>query len=614
MPRTLSKSDFKLACTCITKLYYREHGYPDTRDDNEYLAMLAEGGYMVEQLARLRHPEGIAMPFGGDPAFAAAETTEHLRQQDVTLFEATLLSGRKQARVDILRKRGNRFDLIEVKSKSLDLVAKFDNPAGPFRSKVKRDGRYPLLAPWIPYLEDVTFQVLVLQELYPDADITPHLLLVDTSRETTVEGLPAFFDIRRDVEIDGRRRDLDVRYTGDPDTPAAREILVQVDVSAEVAELMPSVVERAARFVALYADDVRREQEPISYSCSKCEYRLHDASLPNGWRECWAELANPAPHIFDLYMFGNNKINGERLGDVMIGQKKTRLLDVDSALLIKKDGTPTAASVRQIKQLECAETQQPWASPQLRVALDQWQWPLHFIDFETSAIATPYHAGMRPYEMVGFQWSAHSFAAPDAPPAHREWLNTHDTWPCLEFVETLRGAIGDSGTVLMWTAHEQTTLKKIYDQMMRYEVGSPALRAWIDTLVNGRLVDMNRVCLDTFMHPGMGGRTSIKVVLDALWKADAVMRQRFADWMGGDAFAVPDDSGPYRELPTVTIDGVDLDVSEGTGAMRAYQAMLYGAERHNPAMVEAYRDLLLRYCKLDTMAMVLIWDHWRRVG
>lgn len=49
--RTLSKSDFKLARSCATKLYYRELGYPQSTDDNPFLDMLAEGGYMVEQLA-----------------------------------------------------------------------------------------------------------------------------------------------------------------------------------------------------------------------------------------------------------------------------------------------------------------------------------------------------------------------------------------------------------------------------------------------------------------------------------------------------------------------------------------------------------------------------------
>ena len=69
---------------------------------------------------------------------------------------------------------------------------------------------------------------------------------------------------------------------------------------------------------------------------------------------------------------------------------------------------------------------------------------------------------------------------------------------------------------------------------------------------------------------------------------------------------------PYEGLPTITIDGRVLDVADGIGAMQAYTAMLYGAERNDPAICAAWRELLLRYCKLDTMAMVLIWDYWRR--
>ena len=42
-PRTLSKSDFKLARSCDAKLFFRENGYPDNRDMNPYLALLAEG-------------------------------------------------------------------------------------------------------------------------------------------------------------------------------------------------------------------------------------------------------------------------------------------------------------------------------------------------------------------------------------------------------------------------------------------------------------------------------------------------------------------------------------------------------------------------------------------
>src|SRR6266480_3076111 len=45
MKTYLSKSDFKVARTCATKLYYKKLGYPSIRDDDQYLQFLADGGY-----------------------------------------------------------------------------------------------------------------------------------------------------------------------------------------------------------------------------------------------------------------------------------------------------------------------------------------------------------------------------------------------------------------------------------------------------------------------------------------------------------------------------------------------------------------------------------------
>jgi hypothetical protein len=183
-----------------------------------------------------------------------------------------------------------------------------------------------------------------------------------------------------------------------------------LDVSSEVNELMPSVAAEAARFVALRAGgEVTREQAPIAFSCNKCEFRVGRDEPRHGLRECWGDLADPSPHIFDLYTLGLNKFNAEPVGDTMIREGKTRLMDVDRSKLVKKDGAPTSKSVRQNRQLDCAESGLPGISPGMKVSLDAWTWPLHFIDFETSAIATPYHAGMYPYELVGFRGSCQTF-------------------------------------------------------------------------------------------------------------------------------------------------------------------------------------------------------------
>jgi hypothetical protein len=52
-------------------------------------------------------------------------------------------------------------------------------------------------------------------------------------------------------------------------------------------------------------------------------------------------------------------------------------------------------------------------------------------------------------------------------------------------------------------------------------------------------------------------------------------------------------------------------VTDGVGAMRAYQDMLFGLNRDNPEIRDSMRDSLLRYCELDTAAMVMIWKYWK---
>ena len=69
---------------------------------------------------------------------------------------------------------------------------------------------------------------------------------------------------------------------------------------------------------------------------------------------------------------------------------------------------------------------------------------------------------------------------------------------------------------------------------------------------------------------------------------------------------------PYATLPPLPIGDKEELVNEGTGAMRAYQAMLYGKADSTSEMKETWKRLLLQYCELDTMAMVIIFEHWWR--
>jgi len=217
---------------------------------------------------------------------------------------------------------------------------------------------------------------------------------------------------------------------------------------------------------------------------------------------------------------------------------------------------------------------------------------------------------MRPYGLVTFQWSCHTVDASGATPRHAEWLNTTDLWPNTSFASALRQTIGDSATVLTWSGYEGSTLREIDRELDHFNSTEPGLSAWIDNVVANRIVDLHDWAEDDFYHPGMRGRTSIKVVTDALWRADPAMRDQFTSWTGQ---AVSESEDPYNALPALTINGFPQDVREGTGAVRAYEAMMYGVEKDDQVAKDAWCKLLKQYCKLDTMSMVLIFEHWRRI-
>ncbi len=257
--RTLSKSDFKAARSCDAKLYYRELSFPSTKDNDPYLAMLAEGGYMVEAMAKLQFPDGIALSYGRDTAADAAATMEHLAKENVTLFEATLLVGNRLARADIIRKVGSGVHLIEVKAKSIDGAENAKRLAAGqpnvFRNKTRP---FAISAKWRDYLEDVAFQCALLKTLLPNANVSPFLFLVDKSSAAISEGLNRNFKIVREATVGGSGRVHHVEVVGAAERVRAEKLLTLFDVTAEVEEIAGDVEEVAVRLESSLNPELRR--------------------------------------------------------------------------------------------------------------------------------------------------------------------------------------------------------------------------------------------------------------------------------------------------------------------------------------------------------------------
>ena len=132
--------------------------------------MLADGGFQVGELAKLMYPDGVDVKTK-DVAAAITETSELLKRDAVTIFEPAIVHEGFLVRVDVLIKRGNVFEVIEVKAKSY---------SGDASEMVGARGG--IKSNHLPYLQDVAFQKYVVQNAFPGSTVTAHLLMPDKSK------------------------------------------------------------------------------------------------------------------------------------------------------------------------------------------------------------------------------------------------------------------------------------------------------------------------------------------------------------------------------------------------------------------------------------------------
>lgn len=200
--------------------------------------------------------------------------------------------------------------------------------------------------------------------------------------------------------------------------------------------------------------------------------------------------------------------------------------------------------------------------PSLHRWLDELQYPLHHLDFETFMPAVPLFDGTRPFQQLPFQYSLHVQRSPGAAPEHREFLSEGTGDPRPAFVERLLEDLGPEGDILAYNAtFERQRLQELARDLPEHATALHALVA--------RIKDLHTPFkAGWYAAPSMNGRTSIKVVLPAL-------------------------------VPHLRYD--DLTVQEGDSASRLFLQLVTG--RYTGDVMQLRSDLLA-YCCLDTLAMV----------
>ena len=633
-PRYLTKSRFKSALECPTKLYYYgKKDYANLMNDDEFMQALCEGGYQVGELAKYYFPSGHDIKSLGYEE-SLAETNALLEQENVIIYEAAIQFEHTFIRVDVLKKEGKRIELIEVKAKSFKGKDEFVTAKGDFITRG-----------WFPYLADVAFQTWVMQRALPGHEIVPFLMLTDKNKKSTVDGLNQLFRIRKDAR--GR---MEI-FPAKPVTPASMgdPVLLQIDVSEFVHQIMTgspfpdnkkSVEElksfeaRIAEYGNYYSKD---ERYPITTGtkCKGCEYKnTARPDLKSGFHECMAvslgtRFDPDVPTIFDIWNFRKSKTLMDQ--GVFSLQELKDLPDYDFYL-----------NDRQLLQVDLAlaDEKSEVFAPELRNEMNSWNFPLHFIDFETSMVALPFTKGRKPYEQVAFQFSAHTLHK-DGRMEHHEWIDTNQgVFPNYEFVRQLKAVLDkDDGTIFKYSPHENTVLNQIKTQMLDDDESKYGdLIEWIETItswdeggVKGsgyrNMVDLLQMVRRYYYHPDMGGSNSIKKVLPAVMTGDAVKKKYskpldFGTHLKGRVlWELNPETGkpenPYHLLPgqygdlDLNQDELileDANIQEGGAAMMAYAKMQFTDMTDEER--EALRNALLQYCELDTLAMVMIYEHW----
>ena len=655
MPTYLTKSKFKLAAECPTKLFYTgKPEYINNKIDNPFLEALADGGYQVGELAKYYYPNGHHVhTLNYDEALE--QTSKLLEQDEVTIYEAAVKHNNLFIRVDILIKRGLFIKIIEVKAKS---IGEKENP---FLNK-KGD---KVLAEWKPYLFDIAFQRYVVRSAFPSLTITSYLLLTDKTATTPTEGLNQKFQIsiddkkRKGVSVSSSlsKEDLSVKLMRRIPVDVECDLICNTKVGDDQRGV--SFINQIKKYSEGYSGDIKIK--PIlKKECRDCEFRASQEDLNNGYRsgfhECWKEQLNwtdkdfEKPNVLNIWNFTpKNKFIQQ--GKIKFSQ----IYEEDINPKFESGDGKLCTKQRQWLQIEKVNNNDTsvWIDKVgLKAEMDSWTYPLHFIDFETTAMAIPFNKGRHPYEGVAFQFS-HHIVYEDGRIEHKgEYINAErGIFPNYEFIRRLKGALGqDKGTIFKYSPHENTYLNMIHEQLQVDKAviaDKEELCDFIQEISHSKnksdyswcgerdMVDMLNLVKWYFYDPATNGSNSIKQLLPAILNSSDYLKDKYSKPIYGTEqipshnfknkvwVEIEEGNGivkdPYSLLDPMFQDADKCDqlisssdeIKDGGAAMTAYAKMQF--EEMSDYERDELTNSLLQYCELDTLAMVMIYEAWKEM-
>ena len=675
MPKLFTKSAFNQAVECPMRAYYyrngKEYAYHYAGPDG-----IAEVGDQFGALACVYEgvpDENIIRRGGPNPieaqAKSIADTLDLLRKGNVDIGEAAFATDKFLVYVDILHKRGDKLEIIEVKSKCI----------GANETPYKIDEKGNISSKYLDKILDVTFQKYVIQQFikthseFSHLKVHASLMLVNSDAVCDIDSLSSLLRIKF---IDGGHREIecvpDIRERLKGGNRIDRMIDVDDVCNKIIADEIPNIKEDwfdgcFVKFVEKVADMYVNNRKDycncrFSAQCFKCPFYADEGQkdskgnvLQNGRAECFQNL-------FGVDIVGKALINETKGGigngglptslknGAWLEKKKFLLSDIDENEYVPtENATPEAFQKRaalsnnDLRYLHVHSTKTGCNEPTFlkeaaKAEMSKWNYPLHFIDFETYQGAVPLFKGNHPNEEIAYQFS-HHIAYEDGTFKHAgDFISLEPgKFPNFEFVRELKRQLEkDNGDIFRYDIHENNILNAIRVQLINSnEPDKDDLVRFIEDITHGGkknkktglhdcdgardMKDLKVITQKYFYHPSMGSSNSIKQVMPAILHSDPYFREKYGD-----------DMDPYHNLPSLDVfaeevkkEGnafpADFDDSDvwnadkqiNKGGISKLDYVLLQAGRFNKLHAEAVRRASLKYCELDTLSMVRIWEYFR---
>lgn len=208
----------------------------------------------------------------------------------------------------------------------------------------------------------------------------------------------------------------------------------------------------------------------------------------------------------------------------------------------------------------------------IRGFMSQLAYPLYFLDFETFNTAIPLFDNARPYEQMVFQYSLHYIEEEGGELRHKEFLAYPGSDPRRALAVQLCQDIPKDVCVTAYNSKFEkmciNDLAALYPDLAEHLMN-----------IHGNFADLMIPFKDkSYYNKAMEGSYSIKYVLPALFPNDP-------------------------ELDYHNLEGVQ----NGMEASNTFALMINMGKDE----LEKHRGYLLKYCKLDTFAMVKIWEKFK---